>query len=89
MSSNDSLESIYWFTVNILNSPGVKESLRLRRSASGEDLYRSLAEATGGTVYVTDKTAIHRVAAVIRVSLRMLYKVRYIRSPVIQIIASG
>ncbi|XP_046366074.2 von Willebrand factor A domain-containing protein 7-like isoform X2 [Haliotis rufescens] len=49
---------------------GVKETLRIRRSASGEDLYRSLAEATGGTVYVTDKTAIHRVAAVIRESAK-------------------
>ncbi|XP_067664114.1 von Willebrand factor A domain-containing protein 7-like [Haliotis asinina] len=42
---------------------------RIRRSTNGEDLYRRLATATGGSVYVTSKAGIAKVAEIIKESV--------------------
>ncbi|XP_046576252.1 von Willebrand factor A domain-containing protein 7-like isoform X2 [Haliotis rubra] len=49
---------------------GDNRNRRYRRSTDGEDLYRRLATATGGSVYVTSKAGIAKVAEIIKESVK-------------------
>ncbi|XP_046563428.1 von Willebrand factor A domain-containing protein 7-like isoform X2 [Haliotis rubra] len=49
---------------------GDNRNRRNRRSTNGEDLYRRLATATGGSIYVTSKAGIAKVAEIIKESVK-------------------
>ncbi|XP_067664113.1 von Willebrand factor A domain-containing protein 7-like isoform X2 [Haliotis asinina] len=49
---------------------GDNRTQRIKRSTKGMDLYRRLATATGGSVYVTSKAGIAKVAEIIKESVK-------------------
>ena len=54
-----------------------KKTTRSKRSTYGTDLYKALASATGGSVYITDKGGISKLANIISVCAYFNYKYEY------------